>query len=246
MGTGVRKKLDPKAMLRRQVWNQLRDARVARFPGARGRIPNFTGAERAAEILAGTPEWQAARVIKCNPDSPQRAVRRAALEAGKRLYMAVPKLASERPFLLLDPEVLGPDRFWEASSIKGATELGQPVAIQDMERIELIVTGCVAVSRRGDRLGKGGGYSDLEYAMLRELELAGEDTPVATTVHSIQVVPSSALPMTEHDLSLDLVITERDVIRCTDRRPRPQGVLWDHLEPHKRDAIPVLAARALK
>jgi 5-formyltetrahydrofolate cyclo-ligase len=229
-------------MLRRQVWNELRDAGVARFPGARGRIPNFTGAERAAELLAGTAEWETARVIKCNPDSPQRAVRRAALEAGKRLYMAVPKLASERPFLLLDPEELGPDRFWEASSIKGASELGRPVAVEDMEPIDLIVTGCVAVSRRGGRLGKGGGFSDLEYAMLRELGLAGEDTPVATTVHSIQVVPS--VPMTEHDLSLDLVITERDVIRCTDRPPRPQGVLWDHLAPDKRDAIPVLAARA--
>lgn len=244
MGGKPRRPVDPKAALRRRVWDDLRAAGVARFPGAWGRIPNFTGAERAAERLAQTDEWRAARVLKVNPDSPQRPVRRAALEAGKRLYMPVPKLASERPFLLIDPGELAPDQLWEASSIRGAGKLGRPVSVEEMDRVDLIVTGCVAVSARGGRLGKGGGYSDLEYAMLRELDLAGEATPVATTVHSIQVVDVAELPMTEHDISLDLIVTERGLVRCPDRPPRPTGILWDHLDAAKRDSIPVLARRA--
>jgi 5-formyltetrahydrofolate cyclo-ligase len=36
--------LAAKAELRRQVWAEMRAAKVARFPGAEGRIPNFTGA----------------------------------------------------------------------------------------------------------------------------------------------------------------------------------------------------------
>lgn len=244
MGGKPRRAGDPKAALRRRVWDDLRAAGAARFPGARGRIPNFTGAERAAERLAATDEWRAARIIKVNPDSPQRPVRRAALEAGKRLYMPVPKLASERPFLLIDPAELAPDQLWEASSIRGASKLGRPVAVRDMERIDLIVTGCVAVSARGGRLGKGGGYSDLEYAMLRELDLAGEKTPVATTVHSVQVVDAAELPMTEHDISLDFFVTEKGLVRCVDRPRRPPGILWDHLDPAKRASIPVLARRA--
>ncbi len=36
------------------------EAKVTRFPGARGRIPNFIGAEAAARRLAGTDEWGAA------------------------------------------------------------------------------------------------------------------------------------------------------------------------------------------
>lgn len=60
-----------KAALRQEVWQAMRDARVARFPGAEGRIPNFTGAEAAAERLRETDVWRSARVIKTNPDAAQ-------------------------------------------------------------------------------------------------------------------------------------------------------------------------------
>ncbi len=43
--------LAAKAALREQVWSAMRAAKVARFPGAVGRIPNFTGAEAAAQRL---------------------------------------------------------------------------------------------------------------------------------------------------------------------------------------------------
>jgi 5-formyltetrahydrofolate cyclo-ligase len=38
--------------LRQEVWAALTAAHVARFPGAAGRIPNFTGAEAAARHRA--------------------------------------------------------------------------------------------------------------------------------------------------------------------------------------------------
>ena len=46
-----------KAALREEVWTALSEARVARFPGARNRISNFTGAEAAARRLAETDAW---------------------------------------------------------------------------------------------------------------------------------------------------------------------------------------------
>ena len=72
-------------------WARLEAERASLFPGARGRIPNFRGAAAAADLLAGAAEWKAARVLKCNPDSPQRPVRLRALEEGKVVYMAVPR-----------------------------------------------------------------------------------------------------------------------------------------------------------
>ncbi len=75
--------LAAKAAQRQEVWAAMRAARVARFPGAEGRIPNFTGAEAAAERLRGLPAWQAAATLKANPDSPQLPVRQRALEDGK-------------------------------------------------------------------------------------------------------------------------------------------------------------------
>src|ERR1700684_1852306 len=85
--------LAAKAALREDVWEALRAAKVARFPGAAGRIPNFTGAEAAAERLRDLPAWKNAATVKANPDSPQLRVRQRALEDGKTLYMAVPRLA---------------------------------------------------------------------------------------------------------------------------------------------------------
>ncbi len=85
--------LAAKAALREEVWSALTAAHVARFPGAAGRIPNFTGAEAAAERLRERPEWQRAKALKANPDSAQLPVRQRALQDGKTVYMAVPRLA---------------------------------------------------------------------------------------------------------------------------------------------------------
>ena len=118
--------LAAKAALRQDVWDAMRAAKVARFPGAVGRIPNFTGAEAAAESLRGTPEWQAASTLKANPDAAQLPVRQRALEDGKIVYMAVPRLADSQPFFALDPDHLaGTAR--AAASISGAARSARAV-----------------------------------------------------------------------------------------------------------------------
>lgn len=38
------------------------------------RIPNFVDAEKAAQRLADLPEFKAAKVVKVNPDTPQKMV----------------------------------------------------------------------------------------------------------------------------------------------------------------------------
>ena len=94
--------LAAKRELREEVWSALTAAGGARFPGAAGRIPNFVGAEAAAERLRGVPAWKRARTVKANPDAPQWPVRQRALEDGKTVFMAVPRLADAKPFFLLD------------------------------------------------------------------------------------------------------------------------------------------------
>jgi len=227
--------------LRRARWQALRDAGAARFPGARGRIPNFTGAEAAAALLAEERIWQRARVLKCNPDLPQRPVRHRALKEGKRVYLAAPRLAEKKPFVLLDPSKLDPKDLWQASSIVGAFELGRAVTLRQLEPIDLIVTGSVAVAADGARLGKGGGYSDLEYALLRAARKVGPRTPIATTVHPTQVLRQGRIPMGRHDVSLDLFATPKKVVTCKRSFRRPAGILWQELDDEKRAAIPVLA-----
>ena len=38
--------------IRKKVWLRLKEQKVARFPGAEGRIPNFIGAEACARVIA--------------------------------------------------------------------------------------------------------------------------------------------------------------------------------------------------
>src|SRR5438093_11835379 len=163
--------------IRRRAWQTLENGGVARFPGAWGRIPNFKGAEAAAERLRGLTAWQNARAIKCNPDSPQLPVRRAALCDGKIVYMAVPRLREERCFIELDPQALG-SQAGRAASIKGAFQHGRSVFPEDVGPIDLIVCGSVVVAADGSRIGKGGGYSDLEFALLSDCAKIAPDAPV--------------------------------------------------------------------
>jgi 5-formyltetrahydrofolate cyclo-ligase len=229
-----------KLAIRKRCWGALLASGADRFPGVEGRIPNFVGAEAAAALLADTPTWRKARCLKANPDSPQRPARHRALKEGKRLYLAVPRLAAEKPFLLVDPADLNAKELWKASSIKGAEAMGRPVGLDEMEPVELILTGCVGVGRDGARLGKGGGYSDLEYALLREAGLVGPRTPIVTTVHDVQVLKAGAVPMTAHDISLDLFATPTELVRCPRAHKRPRGVLWSELDEERRAAIPAL------
>ena len=218
-----------KQEVRERVWETLRREGAARFPGAKGRIPNFRGAEAAAERLAELPEWQRADVVKANPDAPQLPVRRRARTDGKTLYMAVPRLAERRPFVLVrgDP------------TIKRALDEGKRVALDDLEPIELIVCGSVAVNRKGARVGKGGGFSDIEFALLVERGLVGDDTTIVTTVHPLQLLDED-LPETAHDFRVDVIVTPDEVVRTRRRRRWPSGLLPDHLDDEKRAAIPVL------
>lgn len=237
---GDRDLLHAKATLRDEVWRRLEDAGVARFPGARNRISNFVGAEQAAQRLRDTTVWQVAGTIKANPDSPQWPVRQRALEDGKTVYMAVPRLAQADPFFLLDPDHLAdPPR--RASSIKGASASARTVAVDDLDPVDLVITGCVAVARDGTRLGKGGGFSDLEFAVASEAGLIGPDTIVATTVHPLQVLDAGAIPHTDHDVAVDLVVTPDEVIEVTRPGDRPAGrIVWDELTEDKIAAIPLL------
>jgi len=235
--------LAAKAALREEVWEALRAAKVARFPGAVGRIPNFTGAEAAARRLRELPAWQEASTVKANPDSPQLPVRQRALEDGKTLYMAVPRLAEPEPFFALDPDHLDqPPR--KAASISGATRSARRVSVSELAPVDLVVMGSVAVGADGARLGKGGGFADLEFALAAAAGLIGPGTILVTTVHEIQVRAAGDIPVTSHDVPVDLIVTPERVIDCRDReRRRPTGgIEWADLTEEKIAAIPLLSA----
>lgn len=208
---------------------------VATFPPPFGRIPNFIGADEAAKRILSLNEYHDASVIKANPDSPQRYVREYALRDGKVIVFATPRL--KKGFLVVKPEyVRGREKY--ASTIKGAFKYGKFVQLEGIPHVDFIVEGSVAVSYRGDRIGKGEGYGELEYAILRELGLVDEDVTIVTTVHDLQVFHS--LPQDIFDVSVNYISTPTRLIKCKELRPRPKGIYWDLITERTLIEIPIL------
>ena len=227
--------------IRESVWTALETARVVRGRSVHDRIPNFIGSEQAAVLASELPEWVAAHAIKSNPDQAQRPLRRMALEQGKLLYMAVPRLRDERVFIELDPSrpEVEPAK---ASTISGAFKVGRPVYVHEMQPIDLVISGSVAVNSQGVRIGKGGGFADLEYGLASAAGVVKPGTPVISTVHPMQLLDED-LPWTQHDVPLDIVVTTENVIRCgagNEGLPRPTGIYWEDLDERKIRSIPLL------
>ncbi len=145
---------------------------------------------------------------RAGPDPASCAAR--ALSDGKLVHLTVPRLAEELPFYLLDPTALTVPPAGAASSTVAA-KVARKVGVDELQIVDLIVCGSVAVNRHGVHLGTGAGYSDIEVALLQAAGLIGPQTTIVTTVHPLQVVDEE-LPETEHDFSVDLIVTPDEVI----------------------------------
>jgi 5-formyltetrahydrofolate cyclo-ligase len=228
-----------KQALREDVWDALEDSGEARFPfPPHGRISNFAGARDAAERLAETPEFETAVTVKANPDAPQLPARRRALHDGKTVYMAVPRLRDEDCFLELDPATVGD--LDAAPTLSHVDDHATQVGPDALPHVDLVLCGSVAVTESGARVGKGEGYSDLEFAILTDLGLVDEATTVATTVHEMQVVEDADVSPEAHDVPMDLIVTPERVIRTESAYERPTGVDWDTLTDERIHEIPIL------
>ncbi len=224
-----------KQALRERVWRELDAKNIATFPKpARGRIPNFAGSRAAATLLRSLPTYTQARTIFVNPDAAQLAVRELALRDGKRLIMATPRL--REGFILLNPAEIKDAR--GAASIRGAFKHGKKTSIHGV-KVDLIVEGSVVVDKKGSRAGKGGGFGDLEFAILRETGAITDKTPIVTTVHPLQIV--NEVPMSEHDVPVDFIVTPDRIIETTHDHPKPLGIIWELLPSDAFKRMPILA-----
>ena len=184
---GLEEAARAKQAVRERVWALLERERAARFPGATGRIPNVAGASAAAARLAALPAWRAARVVKANPDAPQPPVRARALADRKLLYMVVPAWPTS------GPSSSSTRHGWRSQPAGPPPSPARPGLGGESAwpRCDPWTWWCVAAwpsTASAPGVGKGGGFSDLEFALLVEAGLIGPDTVVATTVHPLQVL----------------------------------------------------------
>ncbi|CAG0895253.1 unnamed protein product [Cyprideis torosa] len=233
-----------KEQIRVIVWEFLERKNIALFPRpCHHRIPNFKGANRAGDRILELPEFQTAHVVKVNPDKAQERVRYHCLQQRKMLLVPTPRL---RGGLLNHINISDPSNhqlLQTAATSRGVQSMSSPIGLEGSPKIDLIVLGAVAVSMKGQRIGKGEGFADLEYAMMASNGFLREDrqTLVVCTVHDYQLFDS--LPdelFGPHDVPADIILTPTRLVRVTQPLPKPTGILWEYLSPEKLRAIPIL------
>ena len=228
-----------KLELRRKVWSTLEDKGIAKFPRpVYGRIPNFHGAEQACTKASLLDVVREAKVIKVDPDSPLREIRRLLLLKGKIIVMPTPRL--RKGFLILNGRDIPRRAIDEAATIRGAFRYGGLIINPwIIPQVDLFIVGSVVVSRiNGVRLGKGGGYSDLEYAILLESGRIEQEVPIVTIVHDIQVI-NKPLRREKHDVPVDVIVTPTKVMNVIERADRPEGLIPEILsDEHK--SLPIV------
>ncbi|GIL93346.1 hypothetical protein Vretifemale_20758, partial [Volvox reticuliferus] len=230
--------------LRKQIWDFMEATDIARFPRpVHHRIPNFVNADMAAQRLANLPEFKSAQVVKVNPDTPQKMVRQLVLIWDKVLLTPQPRLRTGF-FSRLSRSSFPPEDFNEACTSAGVAKYGEPLSLDTKIKVDLIVVGSSCVDpASGARLGKGEGFAELEYGILRWMGAIDENTLVVTTVHDCQVLEPGTIDvskMLEHDVPVDVIVTPTQVIRTNTTLPKPGGILWHKLSPQKLGQIRVL------
>lgn len=72
-----------------QCWKKIQNEKIAKNNrNIFNRITNFVDAEKAAELLADTPEFKKATKIKINLDRSQEPIKLLVIDAQKELYVA--------------------------------------------------------------------------------------------------------------------------------------------------------------
>lgn len=228
--------MQTKEEIRQYIWEKLKEKKLGRFPfPLKNRIPNFKGAEKAAAFVFQMDVYKNAKVIKVNPDSPQLSIRAQIIKDGKILLVPTPRLKAG--FIMVKPEWVPKGEERKAASLSHIKSYGKEIKLTEIPKIDLFFAGSVALHQDGRRVGKGEGYADREYAIIREL--GNPDIPVIGTIHSEQLTAAD-VPRDPYDLTVDYIATESGLITTNSPYPKPSGIQWELVSDEQMKEMPLL------
>lgn len=163
---------------------------------------------RVTDRLVAMPQYQAAGCVMWYVDVRDEVRTRNALfdQFNHRRRVVVPYCVGDQLglFELRSPSELAPGRFGILEPRKALREEANRVVAA--EELDLVVVPGVAFDRTGGRLGHGKGFYD------RCLQATREDTVRVGLAFDCQIV--SRVPVESHDIVMDWVVTENEVIAC--------------------------------
>ncbi len=212
-----------KTELRKSLQKRWRSEAALDFSDSKIAVPNFRGADKAAERLSNEASFEKARALLTSLDDALLPLRTRAMSAHKTL-VAYEKLSTgPLQFLVLDPSTIPVSNYERAASRGGFPTFARRVAVSAIPTCEIVVCGAFAVDASGGRLGDGSGDFDLAYATLRELGKISVKAMIATLVHRVQML-EGGVPMTKLDTPIDLILTPEDRVLTRTKHTRPAKV----------------------
>lgn len=189
-----------KEEVRQYVWKKITP--FCDFPNPYGRIPNFRDASKACERIRELDEYKKADCVFSAPDSVLLRLREIVLEDGKTLLAVLPRI---KGFVVLREKV--------KPTIE-RLKLGKPADFSELRgKVGIFAQGCVAVDMHGNRIGKGSGFGDREFQILKNENVLAEDALFIVIAHDIQVFNDLSHLAEEHDAKADVILTPTRIIR---------------------------------
>ena len=165
--------------------------------------------QRACQRLVAAEQFQNASTVMLFLSLPHEIDTSEAILSAWQLgkSVAVPKVSWEQRHMIpVQINSLEAGISTEASGLRNPTT-GLPVPFGD---IDLVVTPALAFDRNGNRLGRGGGYYDKFFA---HGQLKACRCGFAYAEQIVETVPA-----TVHDQTMDMVVTDDEIIRFNDRK----------------------------
>jgi len=165
--------------------------------------------KKACRNLISTPQFQNASVVMMYLSLPHEVNTSDAIlcawQMGK--IVAVPKISwQQRHMIPVQINSLETEFSTEVSGLRNPVA-GAPVPF---EEINLVVTPALGFDKKGNRLGRGGSYYDRFFANEKLL------APRCGFAFAEQLIDS--IPVTEHDVPMDFLVTDEEVIYFHERK----------------------------
>ena len=237
--------MNEREAIRQRVWGELR--RVAR-PDSRFHwdftafIPDFEGSAACAAAIRDLPQYRQAAVVCVTPDNSLAEARAGCLADGKTLW--VPTYALGRGFWQVAPSDVPSGQEAYAATLDGLERFARPCPVETADPATgpaLLITGASVINTQGVRLSQDPSYFDLEWLILRALDLVRPDTPIIAVVHDCQVVEWDCEPRPFSAIA-DLIVTPTRVIAAAPPLPKPDRIEWADLAWEVIRDVPLLLA----
>ena len=138
-----------KKEIREKIWDYIDKHELVEFPKpVTDRIPNIKGIEKAGERLLEVKEFQNAKVVTVNQDKPQEMARYYTMQKEKELLVPSPRLRTGL-FNKIVPPTKEEEDLRKCATQRGVIYHRTPVALETETKIDVVITGSVAVSKKG-------------------------------------------------------------------------------------------------